>query len=124
MATNFHFNVLSTAQRVIRTQDFVLRRYNGRVKMPNGVYVSNYDDDVTLNGSIQPIARSRYEKMGLDFEKDYISILATTDIMDLMRDRSGDQIVIDGRLFETIGESDWTRSAGWNRIMCVRVGTV
>ncbi len=122
MATNFAFNVLATAQTVIRKQSFILRRFTGRTKMPNGVYVSAYGPDVPLTGSIQPISRSAYEKMGLDFEKSYIKILGVDEVEDLARDRSGDVVVVDGQLYEPTGKTDWIRSAGWNRLIWVRVG--
>ena len=122
MATNFAFNVLATAQTVIRTQEFILRRFTGRTKMPNGVYVSAYGPDVPLTGSIQPINLNVYESMGLDFQKSYIKILGVVEIDDLARDRSGDVVVVDGQLYEPVGKTDWINSAGWNRLIWVSVG--
>ena len=122
MRNNFPFNVLRTSQTVIRTQTFIVRRFTGRTRNAIGNYVAEYADPVTVEGSVQPISRNLYKKMGLDFEKSYISILAVEEITDLARDRSGDQIIIDGQLFETIGQTDWQRSADWQRVVCVRVG--
>lgn len=123
MRRNFPFNVLAAAQTVIRTQTIELRRFSGRTANAAGNLVSTYDDPVTIECSVQPVNRRLYEKMGLDFSKTYISILATAEIEDVGRDRSGDQIVIDGQLYESVGDTEWQRSAGWNRIVAVRVGT-
>ncbi len=122
MATNFGFNLLASVQTVIRQQSFTLRRYVGRTLQANGVYVDTYAADVPLKGSIQPINRNEYEKMGLDFTKSYIKILAVDNIDDLSRDRSGDRVVVDGSLYETVGKTDWIGSANWNRLIWVRVG--
>lgn len=124
MRRNFPFNVLTAAQRVIRKQTIELRRFSGRDLNAAGKWVSTYETPVTVECNVQPVSRSLYQQMGLDFEKTYISILATPDIEDVGRDRSGDQIVIDSDLYESVGETDWQRSAGWNRIVAVRVGTV
>ncbi|AWB00246.1 phage collar protein [Vibrio harveyi] len=122
MSTNFPFNVLAAAQTVIRTQEIEVRRFSGRKANAAGLLESMYEQPVTINCSVQPVKRTAYKKMGLDFNKTYVSILAVEDIKDLARDRSGDQVVIQGSLFETVGESDWTMPAGWNRILAVKVG--
>lgn len=118
---NFSFNVLGAAQSVIGKQTITLYRFAGRVINAAGLYESGYEDPVTVECSVQPVSRSMYEKMGLNFEKSYISILAIADIKDVGRDRSGDQIVFNGNKYEAVGETDWQAPAGWNRIVCVKV---
>ncbi len=123
MTTNFSFNVLRSVQTVIRAQTIIVRRFLSRATNDSGDWITAYSPDVTINVNVQPVTKSLYSKMGLDFEKDYVSILSVDNIDDLARDRSGDQVVIDSRLYETVGETDWQRSAGWNRIVCVYVGS-
>lgn len=104
--TNFPFNVLASAQTVIRRQAFIYRQYTGRTANAAGILESTYAADQEFEGSVQPVSRSLYAKMGLDFEKSYISILDTENIFDLSRDRSGDQIIFpttNGQLYEAIG---------------------
>ena len=118
---NFSFNVLGAAQSVIGKQTITLYRFSGRVINAAGLYESGYEDPVQVECSVQPVSRSMYEKMGLNFEKSYISILAIADIKDVGRDRSGDQIVFNGNKYEAIGKTPWNAPAGWNRIVCVKV---
>ena len=123
MRTNFGFNVLATAQTVIRKQIVSYIQYAGRTKNAIGNYVSSYEVAVDMEVSVQPVSRSLYQKMGLDFEKNYVSILSTSNIDSLARDESPDLIVIDNESFETVGKTDWDRSAGWVRVVCVSVNT-
>lgn len=123
MSTNFPFNLLSAAQSVIRTQDVDLYRFSGRTSNAAGKLISTYEPVVSIKASVQPVSRSMYQKMGLDFEKTYITVLAVDDINDLGRDRSGDQIVFDGNKYEVVGQTEWKTSAGWNRVVCVKVAS-
>ncbi len=121
MTTNFPFNVLGAAQTVIRKQPFIYRRHTGRAANSAGLYIDTYAADENRTASVQPVSRSLYEKMGLDFEKSYISILDTESIFDIGRDASGDRIVFNGQVYKVNGKTDWETSAGWNRVVCVRI---
>ena len=121
MTTNFNFNVLATAQTQIRKQTIIYRQHTGRSANTAGLFVDTYAPDVTRRAGVQPVSRALYEKMGLDFEKSYISILDTESIFDTSRDTSGDRIVFNGQVYKVNGKSDWETSAGWNRVVCVRI---
>ena len=124
MATNLPFNLLSAAQSAIGVQDIIVKRFLSRSANESGDLVSTYENPIEVSVSVQPVTRSMYSKMGLDFEKTYISILSTEDVMDLSRDRSGDVVEFGGNIYETTGKTDWSKSAGWVRVICVKVGDV
>lgn len=121
MTTNFNFNVLATAQTRIRKQPFIYRQHVGRAANAAGLLVDTYAPDADRTASVQPVSRSLYQKMGLDFEKSYISILDTESIFDTSRDVSGDRIVFAGQVYKVNGKTNWETSAGWNRVVCVRI---
>ena len=121
MGTNFAFNVLATVQTVIGTQDFEYLEYLGRTTNSIGLDVSSYAAAVPLKGSVQPVDRAKYEEMGLDFTKNYFSILCLQDVKDLERTKAPDQIIFDSVTYEVMGESDWTVPAGWNRVLVIEI---
>lgn len=118
---NFPINLLATAQTVIGKQDYLLRKYTGRVRNEAGYWVSSFAEPIPMLGSVQPIRATQYQAMGLDFKKAYIKIYDVNLIQSMSRDTNADQVIWDGYLWHVAEDTPWFLSGGWNYVMCVRL---
>lgn len=115
-------NVLRQALTVIRADTVQYYRFIGRTTNPIGLDVSTYAASVDIEASVQAVPRSQYQRLGLDYVKRYIALWSVSDINDLSRGSSGDQLGYNGRRYELINEEDWTLIDGWNGTLAVEVG--
>lgn len=115
-------NILGMALSVIAPQTVQYRRYLSRATNAAGLDVSAYADPVPVRGSIQPVPRSRYEVMGLDFAKTYWTLRAPLAALGVARDASGDQVIYDGKLLQVESATDWHDLDGWSEALCVEIG--
>lgn len=116
-------NLLNQALRIIRPTTVDYYQFLGRTNNSVGLLVSNYAPAESVTASVQAVKRAQYQYMGLDYNKRYIMIWATTDLQDLFRDRSGDQIGYNGQRWELMNEEDWTDIDNWNGVLAVQVST-
>ena len=114
-------NLMSAATRLIAQQDIELRAADGRTLNAVGQYVSTYSPDNALKASVQPLPRSVYKQLGLDFKKTHWQIYVQVSIEDLARDGSPDHIIYNGRRLEVITQSEWHDADGWTNIIAVEV---
>jgi hypothetical protein len=115
-------NLLGQALRLIKPQSVYYFRNIGRTTSAGGRDVAQYATGVLLrNVSVQAVPMSRYENLGLDFQKRYVSLFAPADITGVARDRSGDRFVWNGAHFDVVKESNWYAQDGWTNIVGVEV---
>lgn len=114
-------NLLSMALRVIAPQTIAYYPYVSRTKLANGVLNPVYGSGVNVDGSFQPVPRSRYENMGLDFQKNYVTIFVSKNVIDIERDVTGDRFTYAGKLYQAESRTDWFSQDGWDAILCVEV---
>ena len=62
-----------------------------------------------------------FQKYGLDFQCNYVTVFTSRRIIDVARDVSGDEIEYDGRTFKCESETDWFRMDGWVAVLCVEI---
>ena len=74
-----------------------------------------------LHGSIQATARSVYQEYGLDFQKQYVTVFVSADLIDISRSTSGDQIEWNGRRWQLISDMPWFPIDGWLSVLAVEV---
>ncbi len=117
-------NLLNLAMSAIQKQQLGYVAYAGRALAANGDYVPAYLNAVTIGGSIQPIKRSLYENMGLDFQKNYVNIFVPNDINDIKRASAGDQFTFKEKTFQVLSNEEWFQMDGWDQVLCVEVPTV
>ena len=116
-------NILSVALSVLGHTPVSYFQYSGRTTNAGGVMLTNYLSPQTIaNGSVQAINKQKYEALGLDFEKNYISWHVSMDAIDLARDVSGDVIEALGRRWQLVGSNDWFGIDGWKSLMAVDIG--
>ena len=84
-------NLLNQALSVIPKQTFIYYKFKAVTINAMGVKQNEYEQPVTMQGSVQAISQDMYEKLGLDWSKKYISVHASID----MRNTDNDQSVPD-----------------------------
>lgn len=115
-------NLLRTALRVIQPQTFDYYAYTSRTANAAGFLVTNYADPISLQGSVQPVARTMYLQAGLDFQKDYVTFFVSQNVIDVQRDVAGDKMIYGGRTYQCESlNGDWFRQDGWDAILCVKI---
>lgn len=121
-------NLLRQAMRVIKPLPIEYKKYRERELNDFGSWVTSYDDPVVIKASVQAIDRSRYERMGLDFSKNYVMIYTSHDIGAVVRDKTPDQFILpNGRTYTAVNVTDWygldgqwvTGKPGWSGVMAV-----
>lgn len=116
-------NLLQQALQIINPQGVRIQRYAGRVKGPAGVYVTSYAPAVCISGSFQPVNRSAYQTLGLDFSKSYVTLYTSAPVRVIDRDQTGDRVEYAGRLYEAQSDMDWRGQDGWSSYLFVEVKT-
>jgi len=114
-------NILDLALSIQGTQEMQYMRYGLRTLAANGDWVVGFAQAVTVCGSIQPIKRSLYEHMGLDFQKNYHNIFVELNVGDVRRAAAGDQFIYNGRTFTVQSNEAWIDMDGWDQCLCVEV---
>lgn len=115
-------NLLSIALTVIAPGSIMLYRSTGRVQNAIGEWVTTYAVGYPVEGSWQPVDRSKYESLGLDLEKQYFMFYASELIQSVARGESPDLAERNGRKYATIGDSPWYDVDGWQSAMFVDIG--
>lgn len=119
-------NLLKTALSVIGSTSVNWFAYAGETTGPTGLVTSSYAAPVTINkGSVQPVPRDRYEQMGLDWAKSYVTwYVPNFNAQSIRRDPNGNGDVIEtgGRRYQCIGDNPWFGIDGWNGVVCADIG--
>jgi hypothetical protein len=103
-------------QQVVQWSSFL-----GLVTNAAGVKVPTWDAPTALGGSFQPVARTLYQQLGLDFNKNYANFYASADIMDVLRNKTGDRLAYAGRTYQVLSNNDWIAQDGWKGVLCIEV---
>lgn len=114
-------NILALALSVIAPTTVTYHKALSRTTNAVGQYVTQYDEGVCVDGSLQPVPQSMYAQLELDFSKQYYTFYSTTPISDVERDATPDKIVYMGAEYVTVSRSDWSSIDGWNGVMFVKV---
>lgn len=117
-------DLLGVALQVIGKQSITYYRNTGRTLGASGKYVASFGQGCCLEGSFQPVPRSRYQMFGLDFQKNYATFFASIDAMDLVRDAAGDQLTYCGKRYQVESTTPWFSQDGWKSILCVEIANV
>lgn len=113
-------NLYNKAISLIQKQTVAYYAYTGRTTNDYGVDVATYAAPVNITGSLQAVPRNRYTTLGLDFQKDYVTLFCPRNLLDLQRDVSGDLFTYDGRTFKVESLTDWFAQDGWVQALAVQ----
>lgn len=114
-------NILNMALSRIARQEFKYFAFRERRQNQIGQDIAVYREPVSATGSVQPMRRELFEKYGLDFQCNYITVFTSRDVIDIGRDVSGDEIEYAGKVFKCLSETDWFSADGWVSVLCVEI---
>lgn len=116
-------NLLNLALSVIDSQTLEYHAFAGRQTNAAGYDVAEYAEPVPVVGSFQPVPRTQYANLGLDYQKTYWNFYVSADLLDVSRDVSGDQLVFDGLRYQCESITPWRSIDGWNAVLCSEIGS-
>lgn len=119
--TAFDSNLLVDALDVIGVQNFLYYQYLGRTTNAIGLDVAARSPGISVSGSFQPVPRSLYAHMGLDFQKYYANFYVPQNVIDIERNSAGDQFSYNGKLFQVLSRTDWHGVNGWVAFLAIQV---
>lgn len=114
-------NLLNMAFGLIGQQVVQWSSFLGLVTNAAGTKVPTWAAPIALGGSFQPVARTLYQQLGLDFNKSYANFYASADIMDVLRNKTGDRLAYAGRTYQVLSNNDWIAQDGWKGVLCIEV---
>jgi len=117
-------NLFNQAMTVFTPQAVDWFASTGRTVLDNGKYENSYAAQVAIMGSLQPVNRKFYERLGLDLNKTYKILYTNDPAFDVDRGRAGDRFHYAGRVYDAIGSQDWFAQDGWKSVTLVDVGPV
>ena len=111
-------NLLKQALTVIAPQSILYYAQNGRTLNSVGQWVTTYALPALVLGSFQPVPKNLYEVYGLDLQKTYATFYTLSDVIDIHRDTSNDQIVYNSQTYQCESNNDWFAQDGWKGVLC------
>ena len=114
-------NLHNMAMTLITKQTVQYVKYLSRVRNAEGIWVPNYAKGMYLSGSFQPVPRRLYQQWGLDLQKNYATFYTSTQLQDVQRDMSCDQIYFGGKAWAVESSNDWFAVDGWVGVLVVEV---
>lgn len=114
-------NLLALALGVIARQPVYLLRFAQNVRQATGVDLAQYEAPEVATGSVQPVSKSNYERLGLDWSKDYVSLFTSIDVRTLGRDGAGDVFIYQDRYYHAQDRTNWIGQDGWNEVLGVNI---
>lgn len=115
-------NLLSIALSVITPQSIALSRALSRTQNAVGEWVTTYAAQIPVEGSWQPVDRTKYEALGLDLMKNYYTFYTSEPIKSINRGDSPDLCERNGRKYSAIGDVPWNDIDGWQSVTFVDIG--
>jgi hypothetical protein len=109
------------AQRVIPPQAVTWERMTGRAENAAGYTVPTYAPAVPIRGNVQPVPQTKYQALGLDFNREYVTLHTPAGVVAVGRDESGDRITYNGATYLCESLTDWSGQAGWVAVVAVKV---
>ncbi|MBP3514294.1 MAG: hypothetical protein J6J74_07455 [Elusimicrobiaceae bacterium] len=106
-------DLLSQAFNIIPTQEFEYCAFTGKTVNTLGVFVNEYAAPVKYFGSIQALEQTQYEKLGLNFEREYRTVYASVQMKGLDKQATPDILIFEGRRWKVIRNTPWFNIDGW-----------
>lgn len=113
-------NLLLDALELIEPTPVEYQQFTGRTLDGVGKYQDTYAPAIgVLQGSLQPLPRTRYAVLGLEQSQEYYTWFVPRAVVGLERDSAGDMIVWNGKKLKLQLETDWSAIDGWVSVVCV-----
>lgn len=117
-------DILSVALSLIGSQQVLFFKATGRTKNAAGLFDPQFAVGVLVaKGSVQAVARSKYQILGLELSKKYVTwFVPQVDVASLERGTSGDQFEYNGERFQAESVTDWMGQDGWLEVLAIKIG--
>ena len=113
-------NLLELALTVLPAVNFYYRHYEGETRNELGVKIPSYGSWQVCRGMVQPVQRSKYEDLGLDFAKNYINVWGTLNLKTVGLQNQPDQILWNGCLWNITAVNEWYQYNDWVNVTAVQ----
>ncbi|ATW57887.1 hypothetical protein CNR33_00041 [Pseudomonas phage tabernarius] len=115
-------NLLNQAFTSINQQNVLYRAFSGRTLNSQRQYISGFAEPGGFRCSVQSVDRSQYVQFGLEFQRNYVELFASLDLVDLERDSAGDQFIYAWRIYQLESQGTWKEQDGWANAMAIDIG--
>lgn len=115
-------NLLNRAFQLIPQQEFQFAKWLSKTVNTQGIMVNTYAAPVPCRGSIQAVDQSLYEKLGLDFEKQYRLVYASIFMKGVdvaTGQNTPDRLIFEGKNWKVIRNTPWYSADGWSGVLVV-----
>lgn len=106
-------DLLAQAFHIIPTQEFEYCAFVGKTVNALGVFVNEYAAPVKYFGSIQALEQTQYEKLGLNFEREYRTVYASVQMKGLDKQPTPDILIFERRRWKVVRNTPWFAMDGW-----------
>jgi len=115
-------NLLSQALTMIASQSVTYYADTGRTTSATGRDVTVFAPGVAVTlGSVQAVPRTRFQSMGLDYSRSYVTWFVPRSILGVERDRSGDEFEWNGRRYKVEAVTPWFAQDGWVEVLGIDI---
>lgn len=113
-------NLLKRANRLIPFEKIVFQKWTGNT-FQEGIAVPTFAEGVELSASVQPVRTEIYEKLGLDFQKDYVTVHASVQMNGTDKQATPDRMIYDGFVWNVQKSNNWFSYDGWSSAVFIRI---
>ncbi len=115
-------NLLEQAFASMNQQNILYRSFSGRTLNSQRQYITSYEEPYGFLCAVQAVERSQYIMFGLEFQRNYVELFASLDLVDLERDSSGDQFIYAWRVYQLESQGTWKQQDGWASAIAIDIG--
>lgn len=113
-------NLLKIAHRLIPSETIKFEKWIANTVV-NGEVVPSYDTPRTIRADVHPLKSEMYEKLGLDFQKEYRLVHADLAMKGVDDQKIPDRMIYDNSYWNVQKSNNWTMYDGWSWAVFVRV---
>lgn len=114
-------NQLAMALSILQPTSVQFYPFVSRSVNAIGLEVSTYGEPVTLEGSVQALPRTEYERLGLDLAREYVTFFAQANMQNSGRDRENDYLAWSGAKWDIVNVTAWYGIDGWSEVLAVKI---
>lgn len=117
-------NLLKKALKLIPGESYQFLKYQGETINNLGIAVPSYAEAVTISpahGMAQSPENSLYNQLGLSLDKNYKIFYGAVSIFGNEAQPQPDRFIYDGKVFETVRNTDWFNYDGWCGVLAVEI---
>ncbi len=118
-------NLLKLALSIQAKHTVTYFRLTGSTQDAAGYDIDAFAQGVDIStGQVQSVPLNKFELLGLDLAKEYISwFVPDLDVRAVRRDDNGDELNYNGRRYKVVNTNcDWLAQDGWRNVIACDIG--